>query len=207
MLLKCALKWIVNLVWLLFFCLSHSLCQKAAHLKIRSHFLGKIALNFPTTLSPAICVCVCVCVRDIKMDLRLITHEGCIFYQATVGTLPRNWLTLPQLASPGLPALLHCMHILFIRSSTRAAQLLNLCLAHSHHRPPFPSLCSTCNVFSSFRSLFRFIFAFPFRGFPRTKEPPAASSFSRELEAFGQCQKHVYSIRVCASEWVSECAC
>lgn len=66
MLLKCALKWIVNLVWLLlllrlFFCLSHSLCKKAAHLKIRSHFLGKIALNFPTTLSPAICVCACVC--------------------------------------------------------------------------------------------------------------------------------------------------
>lgn len=93
-------------------------------------------------------VCVRVCVRDIKMDLRLITHEGCIFYQATVGTLPRNRLTLPQLASPGLPALLHCMHILFIRSSTRAAQLLNLCLAHSHHRPPSPhsALLATFSV-------------------------------------------------------------
>lgn len=181
----------------------HSLCKKAAHLKIRSHFLGKIALNFPTTLSPAIRVCACVCVRDIKMDLRLITHEGCIFYQATVGTLLRNSLTLPQLASPGLPALLHCMHILFIRSSTRAAQLLNLCLAHSHHRPasPHSALLATFSVhFALSLSFALFLFAFPFRGFPRTKEPPAASSFSRELEAFGQCQKHVYSIRVCASE-------
>lgn len=135
------------------------------------------------------------------MDLRLITHEGCIFYHATVGTLPRNRPTLPQLASPGLPALLHCMHILFIRSSTRAAQLLNLCLAHSHHRPPSPhsALLATFSVHFAL-SFALFLFAFPFRGFPRTKEPPAVSSFSRELEAFGQCQKHVYSISVCASE-------